>query len=835
MLRAAAQAPRLAVLLVLASLAPAHAATGPTGSPQNKGELGKVEVPNEAVAGSPVTDGRARVVARLVTDVNRVTPGETFKVGVLFQLDPGWHIYWHNPGNAGFATDITWEVGDASIGPLAWPAPTVFRELDGATVTYGYQDEVLLFATATVSDSVGQNVNLVARARYLACNIICSPGEVRLRRVLPVGRDTVPADPSIQSLFARSKKRVPVAASALGLTASAELSQTPLRPGDDFSAALTLTTPCDNARPCPVYRTAPEPFIPATMPMLQLRVVGTRPPPTGGGLALIMRGHVVHDDEDDGPATGTTARDHAGNQARHDDDDDNEDDDDEDDAASHAPALEHIRGVVFVERDGALLQPVEIDVPVAMAAAETPIRVLDNPLLTAVPEALRSAVALPTTAPTTASRGPDDASGQGATTWLQALALAFLGGLLLNLMPCVLPVLAIKVIGVTQLGHFNRRTIALHGALYTLGVVLSMLVLAAVVLVLKALGTQVGWGFQFQEPWFVAAVSCVLVLFALNCFGVFEIYTGAGALGRVGADTHGLRRSFFDGILAVVLATPCSAPFLGTAVAFALTQGGPITVSIFALIGLGLALPYVLLTLVPGGLRLVPRPGAWMNHVKTVLGFGLIATAVWLIWLIGRFAGVDAMARLMLFLLATTVLAWIYGISSHGRPERQLGLLALFLVALPALAYVSLSFPVALDPEATAPSPSADAWRPYTPAAVHAELAAGHPAFVDFTADWCITCKFNESHVLGDAALRAEFQRYGVALFKADWTRRDETIRHTLATFGKAGVPMYLLYSPDKPTGPRVLPEILTVDQVMEALHSTAPPPEGALNSGPRG
>ena len=736
----------------------------------------EVEVPITAQAGSPSIDGKPRITVRLVADVSTVTAGDTFHVGVLFTMDPGWHIYWINPGDAGFPAEVEWRAGDATFGLLQWPAPAVFRETDGIT-TYGYQNEALLFTTAVVSDSVGSSLEVGAEVRYLACNIICSPGQVSLKRAVPTGHQTLPADEASAEVFARFGRAVPGTAQGEGVHVNTKFSQTPLRPGDDFRAAVLVDacSPSKNsggAPNCPTLSaTVPMPFAPYPSAHLHLQATGVRPlPDMPGTLAVLLRGHV--DAEAD---------------------------------PSDLPA--QLRGVLQLNREGAALRPFDIDIPLKVAGESSKTVPSDSPLFAA------SLSAPPPPEAATPSAAP------GLSVW-RALLLALVGGLVLNLMPCVLPVLAIKVIGATQVGQYQRREIIMHGVGYTAGVVLSMVALASVVIGLKLLGTQVGWGFQFQEPGFVAFVSCILVIFALNCFGVFEIGASDHGLGSAVMRAHGVRRSFLDGILAVVLATPCSAPFLGSAVAYALTQGAVVNVLVFVTIGLGLALPYVALTLTPGWVRLLPKPGPWMAHVKSLLGFGLLLTVVWLIWLIGRFAGVDAVARLLVFLLGVALVTWVYGVAGHRFPTHPFAVASGLAVLLFGIGWFSMMFQ-AEPPQAQ--SAESLPYRPYSTAAVLAELAAGRPAFVDFTADWCITCKFNEQHVLRDESVLQGFKKANVVAFRADWTRRDDGIRRILASFGRSGVPMYLLYSPNNPTGPQLLPEILTVGQITDALKGLTP------------
>ncbi|MGH0032158.1 MAG: protein-disulfide reductase DsbD family protein, partial [Myxococcota bacterium] len=389
---------------------------------------------------------------------------------------------------------------------------------------------------------------------------------------------------------------------------------------------------------------------------------------------------------------------------------------------------------------------------------------------------------------------------------------------------CVLPVLAIKVFGIAERAHESRRQVAMHGVAYTAGILATMTALAVVVLALRSAGTAVGWGFQFQEPLFLVAISSVLVVFALNLFGVFEI--GAPELGMEVGAPGGLRRSFFEGLLAVLLSTPCSAPFLGTAVGFAFAGSTATIVGIFLSIGLGLAAPFVAVSLLPGLARFLPRGGAWMLNLRAVLGFALLATVVWLLWVSGRTLGTDGMTLLLAYLMLLGFGVWLYGARQRARGDGRAPLFAASLLGAALLGMLALPLeplarasadPVTGGAAAEAGGAQIDA-APFDPAAVQGALDGGKPVFVYFTADWCLTCKVNERLVLRDERVVRALDRVGVAAFEADWTRRDETIRAELARFGRAGVPMYLVYDPRAPERPEILPELLTVDRVLEAL-----------------
>jgi thiol:disulfide interchange protein DsbD len=376
-------------------------------------------------------------------------------------------------------------------------------------------------------------------------------------------------------------------------------------------------------------------------------------------------------------------------------------------------------------------------------------------------------------------------------------------------MPCVLPVLALKAFAVAELAGSRRREALAHGAAYAAGVLARMLALAAVVLALRAGGDQVGWGFQFQSPGFLVFVAALCTVFALNLFGVFEIGFVPGGLAEVGAAAVGARRSFFEGLLAVALATPCSAPFLGTAVGFAFASGGALVVAVFLAIGLGLAAPFLLISAFPPAARWLPRSGAWMGELRGWLGFALLATVVWLVWVMGRSAGVDAAVGLLALLLALAGIVRAFAKLGEQRALRAALLAAGVLLVAGASNWIRVEpAPAALPGEGHA------VWSPAELARLRAE---GRPVLAVFTADWCLTCKVNERTVLASEPVQEALRRGGWSVLVADWTRRDEEIRRELARFGKAGVPLYLVYRPQA-AEPQVLPELLGVERVVSAL-----------------
>lgn len=413
------------------------------------------------------------------------------------------------------------------------------------------------------------------------------------------------------------------------------------------------------------------------------------------------------------------------------------------------------------------------------------------------------------------------AAGGTTPTLAAALGLAFVGGLLLNLMPCVLPVLALKVMGFVRHSDQGRLAGLRHGAAYTAGVVLSFWVLAGALLAFRAAGEQIGWGFQLQSPAFVALLTVLFFLMGLNLFGVFEVGTSLVSAGGLVAGREGVAASFWGGALATIVATPCTAPFMGSALGYGLSQTSFVAMLVFTSLALGMALPYLVLSGLPELLRFVPKPGAWMVVFRQLMGFLLMATVVVLGWIFGQQTDAHALSLLLAGLLVVGLGAWTYGIAaSTEAPRRRLATTAAALVLVLAGAALTL-VPARTARAAGRASVSDDsgiAWETWSEARVAALRAEGKPVFVDFTAAWCLTCKVNERMALGSAEVVERFRRDGVVALKADWTLKDEAITRALASFGRTGVPLYVVYGKDASRPPRVLPEVITSGIVLAAL-----------------
>ncbi len=422
--------------------------------------------------------------------------------------------------------------------------------------------------------------------------------------------------------------------------------------------------------------------------------------------------------------------------------------------------------------------------------------------------------------------GTATAAASGALGLWSALLFAFAGGLILNLMPCVFPILSIKILGFVRGRDEGAAALRAHGLAFGAGVVVSFLALAGLLLALRAAGEGLGWGFQLQSPVVVAALAVLMTGLALNLFGVFEVGHGVAAVGGRLDRREGVGGAFLSGVLAVIVATPCTAPFMGAALGYALAQPAALALVVFGALGIGMALPYVFLSFQPHLLQKLPRPGAWMVTLKQALAFPLLATAVWLVWVFGLQAGLNAAATLLLALVLVGLAAWTWGRWPGHHAARRTRTVARAVGAGAALAAVSLVAVAAgllndgLPTNADATQGEApDGWQTFDPVAVEALVASGEPVFIDFTAAWCLSCQVNKKVALSTDAVERAFADAGITRVRADWTNRNPAITEALDRFGRTGVPLYVLY-PGGGAEPVLLPNVLTPQIVLDALAS---------------
>jgi len=426
-------------------------------------------------------------------------------------------------------------------------------------------------------------------------------------------------------------------------------------------------------------------------------------------------------------------------------------------------------------------------------------------------------VTIPVTPGEVAPAPGSKVAGSPATssvTTISAIGLAFVGGIILNLMPCVFPVLFLKGLALVQSSGQERKHLRSHGLVYTLGILVSFWIIVAALLILRATGSQAGWGFQLQSPTFIAVLAAGLFFFALSLAGQFDLGLSLTSVGGGLAQKQGYTGSFFTGVLATIVATPCTAPLMGAAIGFALAQPAGITFAVFTALALGLATPYLLLSFQPAWTRILPRPGAWMETLKQLTAVPLFGTAIWLAWVYGNLhsgnsQGVDHLTRLLWCFLALAIAGWALG----KWPANWKSAIAALLIAA-----VGLAIPLYQPKDTTL------VWAPYSQQSLDQARAAGHPVFIDFTAAWCLSCQVNERAVLKSADVQHQFSKNNVTLLKADWTQYDPEITKQLASVNRSGVPTYVIYPAMKNSSADVLPELLTKDIVLTALEKDVKP-----------
>ncbi len=695
---------------------------------------------------------------QLVVPASNLTPGETSKGGLYFKLEPGWHVYWKNAGDAGEPPHIKWTLPDGiTAGPLQFPVP---QRLPVATLMdYGYENEVLYpFEIKTAAGAKPGDAILHAKVDWLVCREECIPGKAELEVVRAVGSGGSNVEPDA-SLFARLGNKLPRPLPA-GAKASFQATATGFK--------LTLETG---------KRETEAAFFPADQDVVD-NPAPQKVTPTAKGLTLELKKDV-----------NLTAN----------------------------PS--QLRGVItlaggrsyeIAASAGGAAAPVDVQ-PAASATAPA-----------AAPVAQAQQAAPVVSAP--AASAPAASAPQGRMTissvpaappknglW-QSIGLAFVGGLILNLMPCVFPVLFLKGLGLVQSSGEERGRMRLHGAVYTLGILVSFWALVAALLVLRAAGSRLGWGFQFQSPVVLMLMASLLFFLALSLAGQFEIGLTLTSAGGSLAAKQGYTGSFFTGVLAVIVATPCTAPFMGAAIGYALAAPALVTFAVFTVLALGLSAPYVALTLQPAWTRLLPRPGAWMEVLKQAVSVPIFATVVWLAWQIAHSYGDILVAALLVSFLLLAIAGWFLG--RWPAKGWATGVAALFLLGVIGLGvYASNSFAVA-----AAPSAQKTGWQPWSEDVVQKNLSAGRPVFVDFTASWCLSCQVNERVALSRPEVQKAFADSNVALLRADWTQHDEAIAQALEKLGRSGVPAYALYTPGQAT-PKLLPEALTPGIVLDSLN----------------
>ena len=680
--------------------------------------------------------------------------GQPVWVGLQITHAPEWHTYWKNAGDSGMPTELQWTLPPGVMaGDIAWPLPKKIPI--GHLANYGYEGTVLLPVPLIITPEYKPGVladalDVKLKATWLVCRKECIPQDGEFALKIPLRSSTALNGAAFDAALKSQPADV------------AGAHQVALKDDGKRLAVRVAGLPADvRGQPLELFPESPGVVVTAATPAKPGEPVGAR------SWSQHWDGDVWTADVPVSP--------------------------------ERADSPEKMTLVLVAGERGW-----RAEAPVAGAWPALALPAGVSPALEAALKANANAGANapPPAAPTAVP----------ASTFVWALLGALIGGLVLNLMPCVFPVLAIKVLGFTQHAD-DRRAHRTSGLAYTAGVVLSFLALGALMLALRAAGQQLGWGFQLQSPAVVAALTVLFTVIGLNLAGVFEFGSFLPSRLATLEARNPVANSFLTGMLAVAVASPCTAPFMGASLGLAVGLPAVQALLIFAAIGLGMALPYLAASWWPAVARLLPKPGAWMDTFKKFMAFPMFGTAVWLLWVLGQQTGIDGAGALLALLVVLALVLWALGLTGRTRI-----VLASFSIAAGALLASAIGPNVIKMAEAATPvaeTPGAR-WQPWSAERVQTALGAGQPVFVDFTAAWCVTCQYNKKTTLASAEVLSAMDAAKVQTFRADWTRRDAAITAELQKLGRNGVPVYVLQAPGQ--APVVFSEILSVTEVKDAL-----------------
>lgn len=785
----------LALFVALFTLAgPALAGDGASAPPPTPPEVDFSSLPDSAAQRKNGLDGKPHpVLARLLVDRTALAQGSKARIGLHLEQDEGWHTYWKSPGDIGQPTEIAWSAPDGvSIEAHEYPVPQRFDQ--SGEVSFGYDGEVLLISEVEVAEDAPLGEHTIeAKANWLVCKSTCIKGDAEVSLPVTVVAEAAGTESSsFAALFDHYEAQHPDHAldvKAFGWDYSLSVAEVP---ADGRFRAVFLFTPTTDvglAREGDALWPTFTPIVPSDWSYGLLEA--PRVTQLDDGRVLVVMDAEAY--EPDPIPTGA-----------------------------------RIGGLVQLKAGDDWVRT-EVSGSVPFKAAGSPAEAVASPLITLAQEhfPLEGGEVLEAAVGGGGGEIVEPATGINKVSLPMGMLFGFLGGLILNVMPCVLPVLFLKLFGLVEQADVTNRDRRNAGIAYTGGILVSFWVLAGLIIVLKTMfGANLGWGFQFQYPEYVAALATVVFVFGLSLFGVFEIPAFGVNAASDAASREGPLGYFLYGVFAVLLATPCSAPLLGPAIAYAFSATPVELTVIFSMIALGLASPFLLIAFVPVLFDYLPKPGEWMETIKQFLGFTLVITTVWLVGVLAEQIGADRTMGFLAFLTAASLGAWVFGRFGGvaATAGRQAGSLLVALLITAAAGYAFLDFEFA-EPEcddgslATAEELEFEGeipWQPFSEERVAA--LAGTPVFIDFTADWCLTCKVNERTVLETASVREAMQEHGVVPLKADWTRRDEVITEWLRRFERAGVPMYIVIPGDPAKKPILLPETITPGMVIAAL-----------------
>jgi thiol:disulfide interchange protein len=727
-----------------------------------------IDIPSSSTVPTKPSDAPVKIGAvevQLVSNYDgKPPPGDQLKIGLVIKHDPHWHTYWRNPGDSGLPTEIQWKLPEKwTVGAIEWPVPK--RIPIGPLVNFGFEGTLLLPVKLVVPDNTASFTTvttITAKVQWLMCKDVCIPGEADL--ALMIGGAGSGKPTAHKGLFDSAHQTA---------VQNYDKSQQPLKASFSADSSVAkirlplgdsgLVVDAKPGQEIDFFPYQPEILQPAGVMKVYLDS-SVRATPTLNIEAKWSESLTLPE-----TLVGLLIVNGKGYEV----------------SAKKAKSWVDSQGATLVSQ---YLGPKNESVTKLGGASNivAPL-VVDQPLVL-------------------------------------TLVFALIGGLILNLMPCVFPVLGLKILGFANHSAATSEARLRAALLFSVGVVASFWALALLMVILQSAGQAVGWGFQLQSPWFVVAMAWLFALIGLNLTGVFEVGLSLTRT-TMAAGKQSALSEIGSGALAVLVATPCTAPFMGAALGATLGQNLAVQFAVFTMLGLGMALPYVLLTLVPAAAKILPHPGAWMQTLKHFLAFPMFATVAWLVWVFGQQLDIDAVLSLLLSLIAIGFAAWIYGQWQHLALRNGVvsakAIFLLFAALLAAASALALVANAARDSVSTTTASASKSigWEVWSPQRVDELLAQGKPVFVDFTAAWCVSCQVNKKAVLEGDTVKKFFAEQKIVVLRADWTKRDADITKELARYKRSGVPMYQVWLPTAGQKSAILlPELLTSDIVTSAF-----------------
>jgi thiol:disulfide interchange protein DsbD len=729
---------------------------------------------------SAVNEGSSHVQVELFQEEETIQPNHPFWIALHLNLEEGWHVYWKNPGDAGIPLKVEWNLPEGfEAGPLQWPFPEKFTVAD--MVGFGYNGDVILLSQITPPAKLDPNgkISLKVQVKWLVCSALtCQPGSASATLPLTISSDSPRPRAEFTAVFEQARSKIPrthVEVKTIRKQGIVQL-EVPQETSDSQEGSIR-----------DAY------FFPEQKDVIDHSIEPTVAPSTENSNRYLV--NLKGSDE----------------------------------IGAKSPNLKGVLVLHTKKGTKESVQAIDIDSPIEEEGANDTLSLLDS---------FNSSSTLSIGSGAIASRSSSSLTFQGGLSL--ALVFAFIGGMILNLMPCVLPVVSFKVMSFIKMAGQSRSLTLKHGLMFSLGVILSFWILASIMLMLRTYGQAVGWGFQLQEPLFVVILASVLFIFSLSLFGLFEwgMFFASWA-GQTQSDTaqksSGYTGSFLSGVLATAVATPCTGPFLGSAVGFAVTLPIFQSLLIFTSLGFGMCFPYLLLAAFPSFLRFMPKPGPWMETFKQLMGFLLLATVLWLLWVFSAQTDAFSLVCLLAGFLCFAIGGWIYGRGCTPLSTRKKRMFACSFVLLFAfIGCKTILLPRAswYHQERGASFRSSEnewvGWEDFSPERVVQLRQEGKPILIDFTAKWCLICQANHL-VLNSENVQKQLDLSGVVRMKADWTKNDPVITEALSKFGRNSVPLYVLYGANEQQEPIILPQVLTADVVLEHLNTAIPTEEIAL------